>query len=167
VAILDFIRRLEQGTLLKADTLQELAQMIDIPYGILKATLDTYNSYVDAGHDPDFGRKALVHHHGDLVRVETGPFYAYPSTAVVFGTYCGLRIDAQMHVLDVFGDRIGGLLAAGEVVGGFHGGAYMTGTSLGKAAIFGRIAAKTALAESTAQLGKLSNRPAETAGVAV
>lgn len=148
VKILDFGRRLEEGTLLKADTLQELAQMIDIPYGVLKKTLDTYNSYVDAGHDPDFGRKALVHHHGELVRVETGPFFAYPSTAVIFGTYCGLRIDAQMHVLDVFGDRIGGLLAAGEVVGGFHGGAYMTGTSLGKAAIFGRVAARTALAES-------------------
>ncbi len=167
VAILDFNRRLEQGTLLKADTLQELAQMIDIPYNILKATLDTYNSYVDAGHDPDFGRKALVHHHGELVRVETGPFYAFPSTAVVFGTYCGLRIDPQMHVLDVFGDRIGGLLAAGEVVGGFHGGAYMTGTSLGKAAIFGRIAAKTALAESTAQHQKQAAHPAGAAGVAV
>jgi len=57
-----------------------------------------------------------------------------------------LRIDAQMHVLDVFGERIGGLLAAGEVVGGFHGVAYMTGSSLGKAAVFGRLAARTALA---------------------
>ena len=50
-----------------------------------------------------------------------------------------------MHVLDVFGERIPGLLAAGEVVGGFHGGAYMTGSALGKSAIFGRMAARTAL----------------------
>ena len=63
----------------------------------------------------------------------------------MLGTYCGLYIDADMHVLDVFGERIEGLLAAGEVVGGFHGGAYMTGSSLGKAAIFGRVAARTAV----------------------
>ena len=49
-----------------------------------------------------------------------------------------------MRVIDVFGAPIGGLFAAGEVVGGFHGGAYMTGSALGKAAIFGRIAARTA-----------------------
>ena len=146
--VLDFQRRIEQGSLLKADTLEQLARLIEVPYAALKHTLDTYNGYVAAGHDPDFGRSTLVHHHGTPSRIEQGPFYAYPSTAVVFGTYCGLRIDGGMHVLDVFGERIGGLLAAGEVVGGFHGGAYMTGTSLGKAAIFGRLAARTAAREA-------------------
>jgi fumarate reductase flavoprotein subunit len=32
------------------------------------------------------------------------------------------------------------LYAAGEIVGGFHGSGYMTGTALGQAAIFGRLA---------------------------
>ena len=67
-----------------------------------------------------------------------------PSTAAVFGTYCGLAINPRMQVIDVFGEIIPGLLAAGEIVGGFHGGAYMTGSSLGKAAIFGRIAGRSA-----------------------
>lgn len=146
VRILDLKRRLEEGLLLKAESLQALARMIELPFETLRETITTYNSYVDAGHDPDFGRKALVHHHGALRRIERAPFYAYPSTAAVFGTYCGLRIDAEMRVLDVFGERIGGLLAAGEVVGGFHGVAYMTGSSLGKSAVFGRLAARTALA---------------------
>ena len=144
VRILDFGRRLEEGLMYKADSLEALAQMIEVPFEILRDTIATYNGYVDAGEDADFGRRALVHNHGALVRIETAPFYAYPSTAAVFGTYCGLYIDADMHVLDVFGDSIEGLLAAGEIVGGFHGGAYMTGSSLGKAAIFGRIAARTA-----------------------
>jgi succinate dehydrogenase/fumarate reductase flavoprotein subunit len=69
---------------------------------------------------------------------------AYPSTAAVFGTYCGLRIDGDMRVIDVFGEPIDGLYAAGEVVGGFHGGAYMTGPALGKAVVFGRVAVRTA-----------------------
>ena len=108
--------------------------------------MERYNRFVEEGHDPDFGRKALVHRQGALRRIEQGPFYAYPSTAAVFGTYCGLRIDAQMRVIDVFGESIVGLYAAGEVVGGFHGGAYMTGSALGKAVVFGRVAARTAIA---------------------
>ena len=51
-----------------------------------------------------------------------------------------------LRVQDVFGAVIPGLLAAGEVVGGLHGAAYMTGSALGKALIFGRVAARTALA---------------------
>jgi fumarate reductase flavoprotein subunit len=31
------------------------------------------------------------------------------------------------------------------MVGGFHGGAYMTGSALGKAVVFGRLAARSAL----------------------
>lgn len=150
--VFDFGRRLEAGLLLEADTLEALARAVEIPHSALKETIDRYNGYVDAKHDPEFGRKVLVHHHGELRRIEHGPFYAYPSTAVVLATYCGLRIDPQMRVIDVFGEPIAGLLAAGEVVGGFHGGAYMTGSSLGKAAIFGRLAARTALAAPAARV---------------
>jgi fumarate reductase flavoprotein subunit len=144
VRILDFERRMEEGLIIKADTLAALARLIEVPQDVLRATVDRYNAAVDQGEDAEFGRQALVHHHGKLVRIETGPFYAYPSTAAVFGTYCGLRIDASMRVIDVFGEPIAGLYAAGEVVGGFHGGAYMTGSALGKAVVFGRLAGRQA-----------------------
>jgi fumarate reductase flavoprotein subunit len=144
VRILDFSRRLEEGLIIQADTLQALARQIEVPYEELQATVERYNGFCDAGEDEEFGRKKLVHHHGELRRIETGPFYAYPSTAAVFGTYCGLRVDASLRVLDVFGDAIGGLYAAGEVIGGFHGGAYMTGSALGKAVVLGRVAATSA-----------------------
>jgi fumarate reductase flavoprotein subunit len=150
VRILDFERRLEEGLFIQADTLEELARQIEIPEAGLAKTVADYNAAVDAGEDPEFGRKHLVHNHGALRRIETAPFYAYPSTAAVYGTYCGLRVDAAMHVLDVFGERIEGLYAAGEVVGGFHGRAYMTGSALGKALVFGRIAARTALGANAA-----------------
>jgi fumarate reductase flavoprotein subunit len=146
VRILDFGRRMEEGLILKADTLEALARQIEVPADILRETVDRYNQFVNAGHDAEFGREGLVHRQGTLRRIEQGPFYAYPSTAAVFGTYCGLRVDAQMKVVDVFGDAIAGLYGAGEVVGGFHGGAYMTGSALGKAVVFGRVAARTALA---------------------
>lgn len=146
VRILDFERRLEEGLFIEADTLEDLARQIEVPEATLLKTVADYNRFVDAGEDPEFGRRHMVHNHGALRRIETPPFYAYPSTAAVYGTYCGLRVDPQMHVIDVFGERIDGLLAAGEVVGGFHGNAYMTGSALGKALIFGRIAARTAVA---------------------
>ena len=58
----------------------------------------------------------------------------------MLATYCGLTVDTDLRVLDVFGEPIDRLYAAGEVIGGFHGAGYITGTSIGKAGIFGRLA---------------------------
>jgi fumarate reductase flavoprotein subunit len=146
VRILDFGRRLEEGLFYVGDTLEELAAQIEIDPDTLVATVARYNGYVNDGHDPEFGRRHLVHQHGALRKIETSPFYAYPSTAVVFGTYCGLRIDSKARVLRADGSPINGLFAAGEVTGGFHGAAYMTGSALGKAVVFGRIAGAEAAA---------------------
>ena len=61
-------------------------------------------------------------------------------------TYGGLRVNAGMQVLNIWGDPIPGLFAAGEIMGGLHGESYMTGSALGKALIFGRIAGESAAA---------------------
>ncbi len=53
-----------------------------------------------------------------------------------------------MRVIDVLGMEIEGLFAAGEVMGGFHGHGEIPGAALGKAFIFGRFAAKSAVALS-------------------
>ena len=67
----------------------------------------------------------------------------------MLATYCGLTVDTDLRVLDVFGEPIERLYAAGEVIGGFHGAGYMTGTSIGKAGIFGRLAGQHAAAEES------------------
>ncbi|THG80609.1 FAD-dependent oxidoreductase [Pseudomonas sp. A-1] len=144
VRILDFERRLEEGLFVEADSLEQLAKLLELPVDDFLAEVAAYNAAVSAGETPAFGRRHLVHQHGTLRTIARPPFYAYPSTAAVFGTYCGVKVDAQMRVYDVFGEPIDGLLAAGEMVGGLHGAAYMTGSALGKAAIFGRLAAATA-----------------------
>ena len=51
-----------------------------------------------------------------------------PAIAVVPGTYCGLRVDEQTRVLRTTDDPIEGLFAAGEIMGGFHGKNFVTGT---------------------------------------
>lgn len=148
VPLFDFEDPLKRGLLVKADSLSALATQCGIPADNLARAVETYNRGVDAGRDAQFGRDGLCQHYGGLAKIERAPFYAYPSTTVVLATYCGLAIDANACVRDVFGDPIEGLYAAGEVTGGFHGYAYMTGSSLGKAAFFGRVAGRNAAARA-------------------
>jgi fumarate reductase flavoprotein subunit len=136
----------EHGRIASAPTLQELADKISIPAGALEATVKEYNAGVEKGVDSQFGRTTLVAGYGKPSKIDQGPYYAFPSTAYIIGTYGGILIDKKAQVLDIFGNGIPGLYAAGEITGGIHGGAYMTGTAFGKALIFGRLAAKSMLA---------------------
>ncbi len=125
--------------LVKGDTIEELAHKIGVPAEALRKTIDRYNSYVDGGKDLEFGRATLAGNFGRPVKLDTPPFYSVETRAHFLSTYAGLAVDKDMHVLTP-GGSIPGLYAAGEVVGGFHGAAYHSGTALGKAVIFGRIA---------------------------
>lgn len=146
---IDFLE--EKGRLLRADTLEKLAELASIKPDVLVETVERYNAAV-RGEEPDlFGRDGLCNHVGELVEVAEPPFYAYPAKTLMTSTYCGLTISPAAEVLDVTGTVIEGLYAAGEVTGGFHGTAYMTGTSLGKGALFGRIAGQTAAARGAGQ----------------
>ena len=136
----DFRAALASGHLVQAPSVAELATRIEVDALQLHATLDHYNRDVADGRDNVFGRDGLSNHHGSLRTLVDPPFYAYLSTSAVLATYAGLAVDAMARVHDVFGAPIDGLYAAGEVIGGFHGAAYMTGSSLGKSAVFGRIA---------------------------
>ena len=134
----------KRGLIFEGATLAELAKIIDVDAAQLSATVARYNEFAAAGADADFGRDGLSTHYGKLVKIERAPFYAYPCTSGIIATYCGLTVDADTRVLNVFGEPIAGLYAAGELMGGFHGVSYMTGSSLGKCVIFGRIAGRNA-----------------------
>lgn len=144
VAIFDFEGRRRQGMLLESDSIEGLAQMLGINPVALARTVDKYNAAVIAGEPDEFGRTHQAGGVGELFALEKGPYFAHPSGTVVLATYCGLTVDTTMQVLNVYQEPIEGLYAAGEVVGGFHGAGYMTGTSIGKAGIFGRIAGREA-----------------------
>jgi fumarate reductase flavoprotein subunit len=150
VPIYDLASRLESGLVVAADTVSELAQKLGLPADELERTIETYNAAARAGLTDEFGREHLSGGVGERQPLDQAPYYAHPSGTVVLATYCGLTVTPDTEVLDVFGDRIDGLYAAGEVIGGFHGGGYMTGTSIGKAAVFGRIAGRVAAARAAA-----------------
>ncbi|MFJ5713204.1 FAD-dependent oxidoreductase [Neobacillus sp. NPDC093127] len=131
------------------DTLEELADCIDVPLEVLEDTISRYNQGIQNGEEPDFGRKTLTHNYGKPTPIEKAPFYAFESTVAMLATYAGIAVNAAGQVINPYGETIPGLYAAGEITGGFHGAGYMTGSSLGKAAVFGRIAVQSALVEVT------------------
>lgn len=143
IALKDMDTLEDLGHLPSADTLEELAEIAGIPADQLVGTVDRYNSAIRGDGEDEVGRTNLCNGVGRLQPIETGPFYAYPAKTLMTTTYGGLTFTPQGQVTDVDGEIIEGLYAVGEVTGGFHGAAYMTGTSLGKGAVFGRIVADT------------------------
>jgi fumarate reductase flavoprotein subunit len=85
------------------------------------------------------------------VPIKTPPFHAVKRDTSNFTatiTMGGLRINAKAQVIDVFGKVIPRLYAAGRTSGGNMGEMYPgSGSSIGSALTFGRIAGKNAAAE--------------------
>lgn len=134
--------QLAHGMIYRADSLEELAQQLQMDPQVFVKTITDYNAYVDAGYDPEFEKGAF-----DL-KVEKAPFYATPRKPAVHHTMGGLKIDTETHVINKQGQAIQGLYAAGEVAGGLHAGNRLGGNSLTDIFTFGRIAAETAIAEN-------------------
>jgi fumarate reductase flavoprotein subunit len=149
VPIYEFAGRDRAGMLLRSDTVEGLEREIGLPAGSLVGSVADYNRRLADGLPDAHGRRHLSGGVGTPTPLDRPPFYAHPSRTVVLATYCGLTVDTRLRVLDVFGEPIECLYAAGEVIGGFHGGGYMTGTSIGKAGIFGRLAGRHAAAEES------------------
>ncbi|MDO8669875.1 MAG: FAD-dependent oxidoreductase [Dehalococcoidia bacterium] len=126
----------------EAPGIADLASAIDVPSGVLVDTVEQYNDYVERRDDREFGRKGLAGPVGEMVKLDTPPFYAFEAVGALVGTYAGLTIDTKTRVRNVFGEVIPGLYAVGEVIAGFHGAGYMTGTALAKAFVLGRIAGR-------------------------
>ncbi|MDQ7876435.1 FAD-dependent oxidoreductase [Microbacterium sp. QXD-8] len=137
VPLSDMERIEELGHLVSAPTLSELGHRLGMPPGALERTVERYNDGVAGRAADPFGRTGLVTGVGALAPVDSGPFYAYPAVTAMTSTYGGLSVAPDTSVTRIDGTRIEGLSAAGEVVGGFHGASYMTGTALTKALVFG------------------------------
>lgn len=131
-------REIKEGIIIKADTLEELAEKIGVPADELTSTIAQYNKCVDEGHDPEFEKSAFG------LKVEQAPFYATPRQPSVHHTMGGLKIDTQARVIDKEGNIIKGLYAAGEVAGGIHAGNRLGGNALIDIFTYGRIAGQSA-----------------------
>lgn len=139
--------------MLSADTVAELAGAMGVHAGALEATVARWNSNVADGHDPDFQRGVSVNDRfwGDaafgmdvaatLGPLDTPPYYAVQVHSGCLGTKGGPRTDGVGRVLDVDGDVLAGLYAAGNVMASPMGMTYGGhGGTLGPAMTYGWLA---------------------------
>ena len=130
-----------RGMAFTADSLEELAGLLGVDAATLAGTVETFNGYVDAEADPDFGRKTF---NG---KVENGPFFAAKLQLACHLTFGGLVINENAQVLDTEGSPIAGLYAAGDVTSGYEGIVHQTGNCLTIIINTGRTAGEQAAAE--------------------
>ena len=147
----------EGGHIWYGSTLAELAEATKTSAGgaapafteeALRAAIETYNGYVQAQKDDDFGKEVLS---GaiDLEAIETDDTVGIcisPRKASLHHTMGGVAINSQAAVLDTEGSVIEGLWAAGEVTGGIHAGNRLGGNAEADIFTFGRIAGQNASA---------------------
>lgn len=131
----------EEGYAFKADTLEELSEMVVNKYheevkmdsDLLVDTITRYNGFVENNEDEDWEREETLVH-----TIEKGPYYALWATPSMHDTQAGIRVDGNMQVIDIYGEKIPRLFAVGEASGGMrvHGlGRVMTsGFIAGRAA---------------------------------
>lgn len=126
-----------------ADSLPELAALIEVDPETLTETVARFNALVDAGADTDFGRGDSPYDryngdvrapHPNLGRLDRPPFFAVQIHRSAIGTKGGARIDARARVLDWNGTAVPGLFAAGGSAAAIFGpGAIANGMHLGTA----------------------------------
>ena len=137
---------LKKGKVLTAMTIEELAQKMQVPVAVFKATVDRYSELARSGKDIDYGK-----HPDRLTTLELPPFYACPMEVRRMVILSGLKINDRLQVLDTKGNPIQGLYAAGNVSGSFFGGSvYPTtipGLTHSRAWTFGRLAGLAAAKE--------------------
>jgi predicted oxidoreductase len=142
----------------RESSIEALAGRLGIEPVRLRATVDRFNSFVAKGHDDDFcrGENAFDMFHGDpgqagalrtLGAIATPPYYAVRIYNGVLGTNGGPAIDSWARVVDVWGEPIPGLYAAGNAAGSGFGLMYPgPGSTLGPGVTWGYAAGRHAMA---------------------
>lgn len=121
----------KQGLHIKADTLEELAKKINIPYETLLKTKEEYNKGVRGEMKDKFREKPFNREFKN-----EGPYYAAKVESAIHMTKGGVVANEKTEVLKNDGKIAKGLYAAGEVTN--------TSAAYSASVIFGRIAGKEA-----------------------
>lgn len=140
----DFDARVGDGTIFKADTLEELFASIEgMDAKAALASVARYNEMCATGVDEDFGKKEKY-----LLPVQDGPFYAQRmGVGLCLCTMGGLSSDENAHVISIDRQVIPGLYVSGNSQGDRFAVKYpfkLSGTSHSMAMYYGKVAGENA-----------------------
>lgn len=124
-----------KGLVTSASSPRELAATLGLGEDAFLATLERYNGFVAKQHDDDYGRTTALR-----APINEGPFHAIRIAPGVHHTMGGVTVNTRTEVLNARQQVIPGAFAAGEVVGGIHGGNRIGGNAVADIIIFGTLA---------------------------
>ena len=138
-----------------ASTLAELAALIGVPEAELALTVAAWNELVQSGssRDPVHGRVVFP---GDRSGIVEGPFWASPMVLGVNFPAGGFRTSDSMAVVDVFGEVVPGLFAAGDTAGGVNPCLGLGGIHISSAFTLGFVAGRSV---ATGDVGTVNALP--------
>ena len=127
----------KEGLIMKADTLEELADKLGFT-GTDKetflATVERYNELYDQQNDEDFGKPAYR-----LSAIRKAPFYGCWLGASLLTTEQGIAINEKGQALDTNNEPMPGLYITGDMSGSFFANNYpclMAGVAMGRTMTF-------------------------------
>ena len=142
-----FQGEVDAGSIIPADSIEELAAAIEVPAETLVTTVERYNELAHAGKDEDFSKVATR-----LFPIENPPYYAVPfgdsGMLVLIG---GIDCDTSCRALNADKEPVPGLYVAGNTMGGRFLVDYpvtVAGASHSMAMSFGRLAGRMAAQEA-------------------
>ncbi|MBX9740297.1 MAG: FAD-dependent tricarballylate dehydrogenase TcuA [Beijerinckiaceae bacterium] len=140
---------------IKADTIGELAQKLELDPAALEKTVTDFNDHVVPGtfdHTQldDCRTEGLTPPKSHWARrIEQAPFYAYPVRPGITFTYLGVRVNHQSRMMMADGKPSVNMFAAGEIMAGnVLGRGYAAGIGMTIGSVFGRIAGREAAANA-------------------
>lgn len=131
------------NAIVRADTLEELAEKLGIDAEGLTTTIDEYNAACEAGVDP-LGKSAEY-----LKPIKTAPFYGAQFFPSSYGTLGGIWVDEELQVMGTDDKPIAGLFSAGTDSCTVYGDSYMfllPGNTMGYSINTGRFAGESVTA---------------------
>jgi fumarate reductase flavoprotein subunit len=134
----------EAGKIVRAETLQEIAETFDLPTDALAETIEETNRSARGEAADPFGREDFL---GGTLEP---PFYGIHVLGALFHTQGGLKVDTRARVLRHDGVHVPGLYAGGGTAVGVSGSGYegySSGNGLLAAAVLGKVAGEAAAGE--------------------
>jgi tricarballylate dehydrogenase len=130
-----------------ANSLPELARLLDLSPDVLEQTVATFNRSVRPG---SFDHSVLDNCRTEgltpskshwAVPIDSPPFWGYPLRPGITFTYLGLKVDEHARVVMNDGASASNVFAAGEIMAGnILGRGYVAGAGMAIGTVFGRIA---------------------------
>ena len=147
----------------RADTLEELAEILGIPGDALVASVARYNELVDAGFDADFGKDPKY-----LAKIDTPPFYGIHKHVRISALCAGMTVNENYQVVKKDGTVIPNLWATGFGAGQLCGlpdwSMYITGMSNGHCMTSGRYCGIQAATGNLEPTNPITDADVEAAG---